>query len=248
MTRSPRSSPAPVLGILGWEEGHADTLRQLESLPGNIAHRDTFGFPVRYLRVTGACFETVVVRPSLDVRDALVAAAKKLEIEGVRALATSCGFNAIFQRELADSVAVPVFASSLLQVPMVHQMLKQDQSVGILTADSSLLSTAHLESVGISREVRCTMAGIQETGEFSRVRNDPQADLDGMRMKEEVVDVAQTMIDAHPEIGAIVLECTDLPPFSAAIRRVTGLPVFDIVTMACWVVDSVVGDRWMTSA
>jgi Asp/Glu/hydantoin racemase len=178
----------------------------------------------------------------------MVTAAQELESEGVRAIATGCGFNALFQRELADSVGVPVFASSLLQVPMVHRMLKKNQMIGIITADSSLLSQAHLESVGITREVPCAIAGIQETSEFSRIRSDPCADLDGARMKEEVVDVVQTLIRAHPEIGAIVLECTDLPPFSAAIRRATGLPVFDIVTMACWVVDAVVGDRWATSA
>jgi Asp/Glu/hydantoin racemase len=248
MTCSPESSRVPVLGILGWDAGNADTLTQLEALPGNIAHPDTFGFPVRYLRVQGACFETVVVRPSPAVRDIMIAAAQELESEGVQVIATNCGFNALFQRELADSVAVPVFASSLLQVPMVHRMLKKNQSVGIITADSSLLSRAHLESVGITREVPYTIAGIQETGEFSRIRSDPRAVLDGERMKEEIVDVAVTLIRAHPETGAIVLECTDLPPFSAAIRQMTGLPVFDIVTMACWVVDSAVGDRWMKSS
>ncbi len=247
MTSSIRSSAAPVLGILGWEEGHPDTLRQLEALPGNIAHPDSFGFPVRYLRVKGAFFETVVVRPSLDVRAAMVAAAQRLETEGVRAIATSCGFNAIFQRELADSVAVPVFASSLLQVPTVHRMLNTDQSIGIITADSSLLSRTHLESVGITREVPCTIAGIQKTGEFSRVRRDPHAELDGGKMEDEVVDVVQAMIDARPDTGAIVLECTDLPPFSAAIRGATGLPVFDIVTMVYWVADAIAGDRWMMS-
>jgi Asp/Glu/hydantoin racemase len=236
------------LGILGWEEGHTDTLRQLEALPGNVAHPDTFGFPVRYLRVKGAFFETVVVRPSGSVRDAMIAAARELESQGVQAIATGCGFNALFQRELADSVAVPVFASSLLQVPMVHRMLKKTQMIGIVTADSSLLSRAHLESVGITREVPYAIAGIQETGEFSRIRNDPYADLDGGRMKDEVVDVALTLINEHSETGAIVLECTDLPPFSAAIRRATGLPVFDIVTMASWVVDAVVGDRWIKTA
>ena len=247
MTRSTTPSCAPVLGILGWEEGNDDTLKQIESLSGNVAHPDTFGFSVRYLRVDGAFFETVVVRPSLAVRDAMVAAALELESEGVRAIATGCGFNALFQRELADSVAVPVFASSLLQVPMVHRMLKKNQLVGIVTADSSLLSQAHLESVGITQESPHAIAGIQETGEFSRIRSDPRANLDGARMEEEVVDVVQTLIGAHPETGAIVLECTDLPPFSAAIRRATGLPVFDFVTMACWVVDAVMGDRWTTS-
>lgn len=248
MTRSTGPSAAPILGILGWQEGHDDTLKQLEALPGNVAHPDTFGFPVRYLRVEGAFFETVVVRPSPAVRDAMIEAARELERQGVRAIATGCGFNALFQRDLAESVSVPVFASSLLQVPMVHRMLKTNQAIGIVTADSSLLSPAHLEGAGITRDVPCAIAGIQATGEFSRIRSDPRADLDGPRMKDEVVEVALELTDAHPDIGAIVLECTDLPPFSAAIRRATGLPVFDIVTMASWVVDSIVGDRWMSSA
>jgi Asp/Glu/hydantoin racemase len=241
-------SRVPLLGILGWDADNADTLAQLESMPGNIAHPDTFGFPVRYLRVGGAYFETVVVRPSLAVRDAMIEAAQELEGEGVRAIATGCGFNALFQRELADSVSVPVFASSLLQVPMVHRMLKKNQVIGIITADGSHLGRAHLENVGITREVPYTIAGIEKTGEFSRIRRDPNAVLDAERMRNEVVDVALQLISADSEIGAIVLECTDLPPFSAAIRRATGLPVFDIVTMACWVAESVVGDRWMTPA
>jgi len=248
MTRPAAPLRGPVLGILGWEEGNDDTLKQLESLSGNIAHPGTFEFPVRYLRVEGAFFETVVVRPSPVVRDAMIEAARELERDGVRAIATGCGFNALFQRELADCVAVPVFASSLLQVPMVHRMLRKDQSIGIVTADGSLLSAAHLESVGITPEIPHTIAGIEGSGEFSKIRNDPRAELDGEKMEREIVEVALTLVGAHPETGAIVLECTDLPPFAAAIRRATGLPVFDIVTMACWVVDSVVGDRWRTSA
>jgi Asp/Glu/hydantoin racemase len=177
----------------------------------------------------------------------MVAAARELEGDGVGAIATGCGFNALFQRELADSVAVPVFASSLLQVPMVHRMLRQEQSVGIITADRSLLSRAHLESVGITRETPHTIVGIEATGEFSRVRADPRAELDGETMKDEVVAVARELVGDHPETGAIVLECTDLPPFAAAIRGATGLPVFDIVTMACWVLGSLAGDRWGSS-
>jgi Asp/Glu/hydantoin racemase len=244
MTRPTESTRAPVLGILGWEEDNDDTLKQLESLPGNIAHPETFGCPVRYLRVEGAFFETVVVRPSTAVCNAMVEAARELERGGVRAVATSCGFNALFQRELADSVEVPVFASSLLQVPLVHRMLRKDQSIGIITADSTLLSRAHLESVGVTREIPHAIAGIQETGEFSRIRDDPRAVLDGEKMEDEVVAVAMALLDDHPDTGAIVLECTDLPPFAAAVRRATALPVFDIVTMAGWVVDSIAGDRW----
>jgi Asp/Glu/hydantoin racemase len=237
-----------VLGIIGWEEGHDDTLSQLESLPGNIAHPSTFAYPVRYLRVTGAYYETVVVRPSDAVCDALVAAARRLADEGVRAITTGCGFNALFQRQLADSVSVPVFASSLLQVPMVHHMLKTSQSIGIITADSTHLSRAHLEAVGITRDIatNVNIYGIQDTEEFSRIRCDPSAVLDAGRMRAEIVEVALRLLIAHPETGAIVLECTDLPPFSAAIRHQTGLPVFDIVTMVHWVMDAVVGGSFAT--
>jgi Asp/Glu/hydantoin racemase len=101
--------------------------------------------------------------------------------------------------------------------------------------------------VGITQEIPHAIAGIQETGEFSRIRDDPRAVLDGEKMEDEVVAVAMALLDDHPDTGAIVLECTDLPPFAAAVRRATALPVFDIVTMASWVVDSITGDRWGNS-
>ena len=49
--------------------------------------------------------------------------------------------------------------------------------------------------------------------------------------------------------GAIVLECTDLPPFAAALRRALRLPVFDIVTLANWVYESIctTRERWNRS-
>ncbi len=37
--------------------------------------------------------------------------AKEVEKEGVRAITTSCGFNAIFQEALANAVNIPVFTS-----------------------------------------------------------------------------------------------------------------------------------------
>ena len=35
----------------------------------------------------------------------------------------------------------------------------------------------------------------------------------------------------HPNTQAIVLECTDLPPFNRSIMQATGLAVFDFSTM-----------------
>ncbi len=40
------------------------------------------------------------------------------------------------------------------------------------------------------------------------------------------------MVDEHPEIGPIVLECTNMPPYARAVADVTGRPVYDITTLA----------------
>ena len=234
----------PLIGILGWEAGHKDTLSQFEQMAGNIANPDTFDFPVIYKRVTGAYYQTVVVQPNAQVLEAMVQVARELEQEGIKAIATSCGFNAIYQRELANAVGVPVFASSLIQVPLVHRMLKKDQKVGIITADKEHLTEQHLEGAGIIRMIPVTIRGVEATEEFSKIHDDPDAILDVTRLQEEVVGIAEALVKEDPDVGAIVLECTDLPPFAAAIRRAIGLPVFDIVTLTNMIYESVAGDRW----
>ncbi len=245
MKANGRSSEVPIIGILGWEAGHEDTLSQLEQIPGNIAHPDTFSFPVLYKRVKGAYYQTVVVHPQTEVLVAMIEASKEMEGEGVKAIMTSCGFNAIFQRELANAVNVPVFASSLIQVPLIYQMLSKGQKVGIITADSPCLTQEHLRAVGITEETPVCILGIEDTEEFSRIRADPKAVLDVGKFEREVVEVANRLVKREENTGAIVLECTDLPPFAAAIRRAVGLPVFDIVTLAHMVYESLVGDRWV---
>jgi Asp/Glu/hydantoin racemase len=237
-------SGVPLIGILGWEAGHKDTLSQFEQMTGNIANPHTFDFPVMYTRVKGAYYQTVVVQPNVQVLEAMIQAARELEQEGIRAIATGCGFNAIFQRELANAVGVPVFASSLIQVPLVHRLLKESRRVGIITADKEYLTEKHLEGVGITRTMPVAIRGVEATEEFSKIRADPNAVLDVCRFQEDVVGVAEALVREERDVGAIVLECTDLPPFAAAIRRAIGLPVFDMVTLTNMIYESVAGDRW----
>ena len=243
-TRTNKRTEPAALGILGWEAGNEDTLGQLEQLPGDIAHPDTFSFPVLYRRVTGACYETVVNNPSREVLAANIEAAQEMQAAGVGAVLTNCGFNAIFQRELAQAVDVPLFTSSLIQVPMVHRMLSSGQVVGIITADQEHLTPAHLRGVGITDLSSVIIRGIEKTGEFSRIRAHPDCPLDAGKFIDEVVLVGQQMIAQRPQVGAVVLECTDLPPAAAMLRRELGLAVFDIVTLAHMVHEALLGDRW----
>ena len=244
MNGSKDAPGAPLIGILCWEAGHKDTLSPFEQMTGNVANPNTFDFPVRYTRVKGAYYQTVVVQPSRQVLESMIQAARELEQEGIRAITTSCGFNAIFQRELANAVSVPVYASSLLQVPLVHRMLQEGQCVGIITADEACLTEQHLAGAGIAGTKPVVIRGVEATGEFSKVRADSNAVLDVAKFQEEVVGVAGALVTEFPDVGAIVLECTDLPPFAAAIRQATGLPVFDIVTLTNMIYEALAGDRW----
>lgn len=66
--------------------------------------------------------------------------------------------------------------------------------------------------------------------EFSRVFLEGAVDLDGERCRQEVVRSALDLTQ-NSRVRAIVLECTNLPPYAGDIRKVTGLPVFDVCTM-----------------
>ena len=92
-------------------------------LPGHIKNPSAFSFPVLYETVQGATVAELIKRPSPEFIAPFIDAARRLEANGVRAITGSCGFLALFQEELASAVNVPVFASSLIQVPLAHAML-----------------------------------------------------------------------------------------------------------------------------
>ena len=183
----------PIIGIQGWEESTEITLSQLEEMPGNIANPNTFDFPVRYDRVKGANFQTVVKNSNQKVLDAMIKNAQKMETEGIRAIITSCGFNAIFYQELSNSVNVPFISLSLMQVPLVSLMLKKNQVIGILTADKGSLSEDHLKAVGITDNHNPIVCGIEHTEEFSKISQDDHAVLDQGKFINEVVEVAKEL-------------------------------------------------------
>ena len=167
-------------------------------------------------------------RPDGDLLPLFVEGARALERAGVRAITTSCGFLARFQAELAGAVAVPVFTSSLMMVPMVQRMLPRGRAVGILTVDASSLGPAHFAGAGITPDVPVVVAGLETEKEFARVMLEDALELDVDAARAEHVAVARRLVAEHPEIGAIVLECTNMPPYAADVQMATGLPVFDI--------------------
>ena len=200
-------------------------------IPGDMGNAATFPFPVRYHRVSGAAPDLVVRRGAEGLLPAFIAGARELEREGVGAITTNCGFLVKYQPELAAAVSVPVFTSSLLLVPLVHRLLPAGRRVGIMTVSAATLGAEHLRGAGIGSDIPIAVAGLETEKEFTRVLLGDELELDVEAAREEHVRVARRLVGEHPDLGAIVLECTNMPPYSADIQRETGLPVFDIVSL-----------------
>ncbi len=223
----------PKIAILRWEEGHVpEGLVQLEAMSGNSTNLKSYPFPVRLVYVEGANVETVITHPSRELLANMIEISKKLINEdGIKAISTSCGFNAIFQKELAEALDVPVFTSALLQVPFVYNLIGKDKIVGVITANKSALTKEHFHACGITDDINVEVIGLENEKEWSKIFERPNEKFDIDAVTEEIIGVVRKGVAEHPKIGAIVLECTDLPPYAAKIREAINLPIFDFNSM-----------------
>lgn len=199
---------------------------------GDMGNALTWPFPVHYKVVRDASPDRVVRHGATGLLEAFIEAGRDLVATGADAITTNCGFLSLYQRELADALDVPVASSSLMQVAMVNAVLPAGKRAGILTVSASTLTPAHLEAAGVPAG---TPVGTTEGGrQFTRVLlgNEPDLDIDAARADN--VDAAMALASANPELGAIVLECTNMIPYAADMRAATGLPVFSMYDFVCW--------------
>ncbi|MEH6825166.1 MAG: aspartate/glutamate racemase family protein [Motiliproteus sp.] len=198
---------------------------------GHIKHPACFDFPVLYKTVEGATIDRLIRERDPALLAPFIEAAQELEREGVKAITGSCGFLALHQKAIADAVKIPVFMSSLIQVPLVSRMLASDQKVGVVVANSDALTPDHLSGVGIADE-SMVVAGMQHQPQFNAVILKGESyDLDIDLFEQELFRVIAAMLEANPEVGALVLECTDLSHFSPRVHQRFGLPVFDLTSL-----------------
>lgn len=201
-------------------------------IPGDMGHAGTWDFPVLYRVVRDASPDRVVRRGAEGLLPAFIAAARDLVADGADGITTNCGFLSLFQRELAEAVGVPVATSSLMQVAAVNALLPPGRVAGVLTISASTLTPAHLAAAGVPAE---TPIGSTEGGrEFTRVVLGDEAELDVALAEADNVEAARSLIQANPQVGALVLECTNMTPYAAAIRAATGLPTFGMASFVNW--------------
>ncbi len=199
---------------------------------GDIGNALTWPFPVAYRVVRGASPDHVVRRRAEGLLDHFIEAGRDLVAQGVDGITTNCGFLSLFQAELAKAVAVPVATSSLMQAPLIERLLPPGKRVGIVTISAASLGEDHLRLAGVDPQT--PVVGTDEGREFTRVILDDEAVLDVEAARLDLLDAGRNLLARHPDVGAILLECTNMVPYAADLRAALGLPVYSIYSFVQW--------------
>lgn len=217
------------IGIIAVDMGYP-------KLPGNVVNASTYSYPVLYKKVSFQIEQLFAGDPGL--REMIVNAARELAADGVRAIVGACGYFAHFQKDVAAAVDVPVFMSSLCQLSMIKLGLRAEQKILVLCASGDSFNQDFLSKVNARME-DCIIQDVGSMESFAGIRWDGRS-LDNGKLTDDLAALAARAVAEHPEVGAILLECSDLPPYAYAIQAATGLPVFDFISMIDWIEKSVV--------
>lgn len=205
-------------------------------VPGNVVNGYTYDFPVRLGAVEGLTVQDLFNTED-HVQEAVIKAVQKLVAEGCRAISSACGFFGNYQKVIAECVDVPVAMSSLVQINYILPLLKPHQKLGILTADESSLTDALLAQCGVTDRSRLVVRDMRSAPEFNCVV-EGRGSFDNGKAEQEIVSAALSCME-DGEIGAILLECSDMPPYAWAVQAACGVPVFDFITLIRWLKNAV---------
>jgi hypothetical protein len=211
-------------------------------IPGDMGNALSWPFPVHFRVVRGASPDRVVRHRAEGLLDVFIAAGRELVADGADGITTNCGFLSLFQAELSAALAVPVATSSLMQVPLIQTMLPPGKRVGILTISAETMTAEHLAKAGVPEGT--PVMGTEGGTEFTRVILGDEMRLDVEAARRDMVEAARAFAAAHPDLGAILLECTNMVPYAADVRAATGLPVHSIHNFICWFQSSLAPPRF----
>jgi hypothetical protein len=222
--------------IYGPRVGIIQLPANIPMLPGDMGNPTTFDFPVLYELLEGVDpFWVLADKPHPIVMAKCIEACKKFTMQGVTTIIGNCGFFANYQPEVAASLdpGVQFFNGSLMQVPMLLTSVGPNKKVGVLTANKELLMPSPaFKNVGLTADdmKRVVVYG-NENGKQMRLVTGETGKFSPKAFEAELVALATRMIKEHPDIGAVVLECTEFPPYAHAIQSAIHRNVWDFITM-----------------
>lgn len=191
-------------------------------LPGDVGHAASWRLPLLTRVVAGASPQRVVRDGDPALLQPFIDTARSLVADGATALTTSCGFLVRWQADLQAALPVPVWTSALLKLPELARP-------GVLTIDAASLGAAELRAAGAPADT--PVQGLAPGGHLQRALLGNARALDGAQAEAEVLAAAMALLQRHPDLTDLVLECTNLPPFAAALQRATGRPVHHLMTL-----------------
>jgi hypothetical protein len=205
-----------------------------ERLPGDIGNPASLPFECRYAVVPGATARRAVEDGADGLLEPFVAAGRELRAAGCGLVTTSCGFLAVHQRELAAALQpATVVSSALLVLPSLLATLPAAARIGVVTASAAALGPAHLDGAGVpaTGRDRIVPIGLEHTEHLYPALMGDAPGPDPAVAGAEVVGAVTAAVRDDPSLRVLVCECTNLPPYRAAMAAATGLPVLDIVTV-----------------
>jgi len=207
--------------------------------PGDVRNASAWPFPVQYELVEGIDIQKLVfAEDKSECLQPILRAAEHLEKMGCRAIAAECGYFAWFQQAVAGHVRVPVFMSSLLQVPLIQQVVGRAQQVGIVCGVRKQLTPTHLRNVGIDPDSNIVIAGALDDYRCPEFENlwiegtrpaVPAANF--ARAEADMVELCKDFVARNPAIRALMFECTGFQPFARSVQRAVDLPIFSWSTL-----------------
>lgn len=233
--------------VAGVTIGLVQLRAKLPLVPGNMGNATTFDFPLLYREMLpDDPYKIGSLEPEKETAfiDEIVKAAKWLELQGVRAIMGNCGFFGNYQIVVSEQIDTPFFSSSLIQLPTILQSLPKRKKVGVITANGEVLEACPaIENCGVSpqdKRERIVIEGCFKEGQdsyFTPVVAQNSNSFDVLGIEQEIVAAAKRIVERDQNIGAILLECTELPPAAHAVQEAVRLPVWDYTTLTKWIHD-----------
>jgi hypothetical protein len=211
-------------------------------IPGDMGNAETWPFPVLYKVVPGASPRRVVCDKAQGLLGEFLAAAEELVRLGADGITTTCGFLSLYQREIAVHVGVRVATSSLMQIPFIERVLPPGRRVGVLTIRAASLTEEHLIAAGA--DPATPVVGTENCGEFTRVILGDEERLDVVAAEHDILTAGDALVANHRDIGAVLLECTNMVPYARALSERLRLPVFSIYTFVTWFHAGLMPRQW----
>ena len=192
-------------------------------IAGDVGCAKTFQCELEIIIVPNATVAKIVTKDptQLDLRpfqDALSKATGDL-------ITTSCGFLAPLQSVLKPQCKVKFIASALGQLKTLSTLFSPEE-LSIITFDADKLGPAHLPAGCAAFEL--SIFGLDVRSHLREVISNDLPTLDENMASDDVCSAFEKATTSKTK--AVILECTNLPPYKPSIRRVKEIAIYDILT------------------